>query len=549
MDLMRREVKNRVETLFFPKRIVKVFGGVTNPENLLGEKEIITTFNETRVTRFEKKPKERTFVLIDLGKEIHGSAKIVVTDANCPTAKFRLTFGESVSEALSSIGDKNATNDHSPRDFEVVLSRLSVVEYAQTGYRFLKIEMLSDDCWMNVKSVVGVCKTENFKRKGYIKTSDPLLDEIFETAVYTCFINMQDGLIWDGIKRDRLVWAGDLNSEILTSSYMYGTTVNIKNSLQILKDTTPNNVWMNGIPTYSAWWVLNLCDYYRLSGDEAYFAQNIGYVNQILADFDGCISENGEMNFAKTGKSPGLQFYLDWPSCETPDAVFGTAMLISYTMQKLLNVGYMGIEAKRAKSIIKKLQIHIKAPVTFKQVLAMQVLCGADKQKARAALEKDGAAGYTTFMSYALFTALFETGSNQVLNIIKEFYGGMLSRGATTFWEDFDVSWLEGSGRIDEEPKEGEKDIHGDYGNFCYRGLRHSLCHGWSCGVAAFMVEKLVGLEVLDPGFKRVRIKPNLCGLKHLKAKIPTPYGAILVQCNQKGTKITLPEHIELIKE
>ena len=549
MDLMRKVVTNKVETLFFPKRIVKVCGGVTNPDNLLVEKEMITTFNETRVTRFEKKKGERAFVVIDLGKEIHGSAKIAVTWSNCADAKFRLTFGESVSEALSDVGYKNATNDHSPRDFEIVLSRLSVVEYAQTGYRFLKIEMLTDDCWVDIKGIAGVCKTESFKKKGYIKTSDPLLNKIFDTAVYTCFINMQDGLIWDGIKRDRLVWAGDLNSEILTSSYMYGTTVNIKNSLQILKDTTPDNVWMNTIPTYSAWWILNLCDYYRLSGDEAYFAQNIGYINQIIQDFDACIEENGDMDFKKTGKPAGMDFYLDWPSYETPDAKQGTAMLISYTMQKLLNVGYTGVDVDCAKGLIKKLLPHVKVPVSFKQVLAMQVLCGANKQKARVQLEKGGAAGFTTFMSYALFMALFETGSDQVLNIIKEFYGGMLSRGATTFWEDFDISWLEGSGRIDEEPKENEKDIHGDYGNFCYEGLRHSLCHGWSCGVAAFMVEKMVGLEILEPGFKRVRITPNLCGLEYLKAKIPTPYGAIYVECNKNGTKVRLPEHVELIKD
>jgi hypothetical protein len=64
----------------------------------------------------------------------------------------------------------------------------------------------------------------------------------------------------------------------------------------------------------------------------------------------------------------------------------------------------------------------------------------------------------------------------------------MLDRGATTFWEDFHIEWLEGTGRID-ELDETKKDIHGDCGAHCYVGFRHSLCHGWSAGVAKFIKE------------------------------------------------------------
>ena len=58
---------------------------------------------------------------------------------------------------------------------------------------------------------------------------------------------------------------------------------------------------------------------------------------------------------------------------------------------------------------------------------------------------------------------------------------------ATTFWEDFDLAWLDGSSRIDELPKEGERDLHGDYGKHCYLGFRHSFCHAWSTGILRFM--------------------------------------------------------------
>ena len=83
------------------------------------------------------------------------------------------------------------------------------------------------------------------------------------------------------------------------------------------------------------------------------------------------------------------------------------------------------------------------------------------------------AKGLSTFMSYHILNALSQSASIiDALSILKESYGGMISRGATTFWENFDVEWLEGSGRIDEPTPYNLLDLHGDFGEFCYKGFR-----------------------------------------------------------------------------
>ena len=51
-------------------------------------------------------------------------------------------------------------------------------------------------------------------------------------------------------------------------------------------------------------------------------------------------------------------------------------------------------------------------------------------------------------------------------------------------------------GRIDEFPAANQKDIHGDFGNHCYLNFRHPLCHGWSSGVIAFIVEHILGIKI-----------------------------------------------------
>ena len=91
-------------------------------------------------------------------------------------------------------------------------------------------------------------------------------------------------------------------------------------------------------------------------------------------------------------------------------------------------------------------------------------------------------------MSYYILSAIASRDEKLAIDLMKEYYGGMLDRGATTFWEDFHIEWLEGTGSID-SIDETKKDLHGDCGAFCYVGFRHSLCHGWSTGVLKFIKE------------------------------------------------------------
>ena len=134
----------------------------------------------------------------------------------------------------------------------------------------------------------------------------------------------------------------------------------------------------------------------------------------------------------------------------------------------------------------------------------------------------------STFMAYYILKADAIAGGKNQIAMIKEYFGAMLSRGATTFWEDFDLSWLEGSGRIDEFPAPGQKDIHGDYGAFCYQGLRHSFCHGWASGVLAFLYEYLLGVKMLPGG--KYQVEPTAMGLQQVEGVVPVPVGMLKVQ-------------------
>jgi len=499
---------------------IKEMQGIENSKALFVKRHTAISFKKVDCIEFTE---TGSYIVLDFGKELCGGLRLITRSAKNLTT-FRITFGESYSEACTDIGNKNAGNDHSPRDFEVKVPFMSDLTFGQTGFRFARIELLSDGPVL-VKNIYAVNTLPYFEKEAVIRTSDEELNHILDTAIYTLKLNLQNGYILDGIKRDRLVWCGDLHQEILNSIYLFGDNSNVTNSLSFLQEETPTTEWMNTIPSYSAWWVINFCDYCRLTGNRTYFKENKIYAEDILKHFDECVDADGTMHLGDSKSA----FFLDWPTRGTEDVVIGTAAIIMLAAKMYLQKE----ENTSCRSLIQKLFVYLDKDCVTKQARAFQVLAGRNASGEELFLEKGGASGFSTFMAYYILKADAMAGGTNMLSIIKEYFGAMISRGATTFWEDFNMDWLKGSGRIDELPKEGEKDIHGDYGAFCYEGFRHSLCHGWASGVLAFFIEHIIGLELRDGG-ERYEVHPNTYGIEEIYAKIPTLTGWLEIEI-QKG--------------
>ena len=154
-------------------------------------------------------------------------------------------------------------------------------------------------------------------------------------------------------------------------------------------------------------------------------------------------------------------------------------------------------------------------------------------------------------MSYYILKAVASFDKEKAVEMMKEYYGAMLDKGATSFWEDFSMDWVENTCRIDEFPKAGEKDIHGDFGAYCYIGVRHSLCHGWSSGIIAFLIENVVGIQVKEKGFTKIEIQP-MESIDCMKCDVPTPYGIVSLETvlsagGKKQVQVRKPKEIEII--
>lgn len=548
---MQNRYDERVRETLFPVRIVKCFGKVTNTEGLLTEKSLQIGLNEPDCTVFENGSSgESAAVLLDFGREINGSVRILTFSSYSDgPVSVNITCGESVSEALSGLGCKNSTNDHAVRSADHLLPSYSDMTFNETGFRFVYLRLNGEFAKLSVKSVAAVSVYRDIPALGSFCCDNEALNKIYDTAAYTCKLCLQN-YIWDGIKRDRLVWVGDMHPEMLTVRSVFGDIPIVEETLDYIRNATPLPDWMNNMPTYSMWWMIIVRDWYFYTGEKEFLESNREYIISLSNRICSLVSEDG---------SDGIGYYfLDWPTNGTKAGEYGSRALLVLALNAAAELtGYCG-DNDTAALCNKKSEILKNCEWSScgaKQTAAMLSLAGCyDKDKAANEILEGGAEGFSTFMSYYLLKAAAKKDMTETLSVLEEYYGTMLKLGATSFWEDFNIDWAKNASPIDEIPEDGKGDIHGDNGAFCYKGFRHSLCHGWASAPTAFLAEEVLGIHILSSGCKKIEIKPNLGNLSWAKGTYPTPYGIISVDCRriENGeihTKWTAPEEIEVISE
>jgi hypothetical protein len=100
---------------------------------------------------------------------------------------------------------------------------------------------------------------------------------------------------------------------------------------------------------------------------------------------------------------------------------------------------------------------------------------------------------------------------------MRERYGPMLARGATTLWESFEPTG--------------------------------SLCHGFSATPVYQLSSMALGVTPLEPGCARVRVAPQPADLEWARGVVPTVRGDVAVAWERRGDElvidVTVPEGSE----
>lgn len=128
----------------------------------------------------------------------------------------------------------------------------------------------------------------------------------------------------------------------------------------------------------------------------------------------------------------------------------------------------------------------------------------------------------TPYFQFYELEALCRAGHpGEVLERIKAYWGGMLDRGAVTFWEEFDP----------DASVEEQYDMYGDR-------FGKSLCHAWGASPVYLLGRYFMGLRPLCPGGEHFAVEPHLEFFDKLDCHFPIADGTVEMKWDGKKLSV-----------
>ncbi|HBL40767.1 MAG TPA: alpha-rhamnosidase, partial [Ruminococcaceae bacterium] len=295
------------------------------------------------------------------------------------------------------------------------------------------------------------------------------------------------------------VWSGDAYQSFLINRYLYEDDAITKRTLLALLGKPPYREHINTINDYSAYLILAVCEYIEQSGDLRFLRQVIDSVEALYQFICSRLSDEGYVV-----KRKGDWIFMDWHSFDKTDPFCPEQILLwkVHTAMAKLNQS-LGESAedciRRAEKLKEKIekdfwceekQAYIDSFASGQKKVTRHAAVFAilfdfvDTEKARllgkSVLENETVAPITTpyFKLYELM-ALCRLGKIEPMQqYLTEYWGGMLSLGATSIWEAYDPT------------QSGEQHLS-MYG----KPFDRSLCHAWGSGPIYLLGRYCCGVE------------------------------------------------------
>lgn len=453
-----------------------------------------------------------------------GLGRVVVRAASAPV----VVTGETVAEASAGAEAGESRFDVDPRGDGTWASR------HRLGFRYATVRGAAPG---RVRAELSVRAAP---RRGAFVCADDRLTRVWAASALTLRSCLQ-GLLVDGIKRDRMPWAGDLAVNLAPLAYAFGDAAVVRDSLRAL--SRPRTPHVNGIADYSLWWVIAHELHHRHAGDEAFLAAQAHAVHDLLdrladeTDARGLLRPvPGAEAFVGAGGGAGGAVFLDWGVrleagrdpvalqvlwCWALGAAGRVLALADHPgaarwTERAGRVRALLRPAVRADGAWSTYVDGDSAPDPYATMLAAHAgLVDGDLPEAAQRAVLDARFG-TPFMAALALRAL--TGEHRVAAVrrIADRWGAMLDDGSATFWEE-----LPGDGPTSTAM----------YG----RPFGMSRCHGWASGPAAALPELVLGLRPTAPGWRTAVAAPRLGDLAWAAAVVPVPGGDLMVTATADG--------------
>lgn len=400
--------------------------------------------------------------------------------------------------------------------------------------------------------------------EGVLITSDERINRLYEVGKHTLKICRQT-LHLDSPKHcEPLICSGDYMIESLMAYMAFGDTRLTRFDVVRIADILRKQDGYMFHTTYSMFWLQMLYDNYLYSGDISVLLECEDAVTLLMERFHGYLGDNGLIEKARS------YMFVDWVGVDgytlhhPPKALGQTVLNACYYNGLRLCTEICRILGsteraeryrERAAALKEAFYKHLYVPEKglfrdglntpnqvpewdylpantdkvyySKQANILAVLYGLCKDEAREedilhrVMTDDTLTDIQPYFAHFLIDALVKTDTFDKYgwNIISRWFP-MLEASPKGLAE----GWISPPDYI----------------------FDHS--HAWGGTPVYQLPRNLSGLTMIEPGFKRISLKPRLFGLDFADVRIPTPYGTICVtQEKGKEPSISVPDGIELV--
>ena len=457
-------------------------------------------------------------MLYDFGRETFGYVRL-----SGLVGVAHLYYGESREEAL----DK----DHC-ETLDIVSTHQ---ELGSKAFRYVYVKT-ADNSHYDSLSMDYEYAPYDESHSGTFACSDKLLNKIWEVGAYTMDLTTREFFL-DGIKRDRWTWSGDAIQSYLMNYYLRFDTECVKRTIRQLRGKDPVTAHINTIMDYTFYWFKSILDYYQYTGDLTFISEMYPKMCTLM-DY---VLERTNSDGLVEGKADDWIFvdWVDFPMHKRgvlafEQILFYKALMTMHTCATLLH--QTDPYQQLAENVICKTRQllwnddcqawehaieegEINHQITkFPNMFAIlyDIVDDATKRNiVDSVMENNKIDPITTpYMRFYELEALCMMGrQTQVLQEIRNYWGGMLREGATSFWEKY-------------IPSEQGTEHLAMYG----RPYGKSLCHAWGASPVYLLGRYFLGIQPTQPGYATWEARPYLADLEWMEGRVPTPNGIIHIR-------------------
>mgnify|MGYP002624648780 CR=1 FL=1 len=376
--------------------------------------------------------------------------------------------------------------------------------------------------------------------KAMFESGDERLNRIWQVAEHT--FRLCSGVFFiDGVKRDKWIWSGDAYQSLFVNRYLLSDPDIERRTLLALRGNDPMTTHINTIVDYSMLWLLAVKRHTDVFGDPGFLRLIWPKCRSLMAFLESQLDAEGFL----VGREDDWIF-IDWAELDKT-APFAAEQMLLYACYEAMGQLSGTLRENAAPWIEKQLRLYEQIQTRFwdaekgafldsftsglrhvsRQTNLFALRFGLCEQEQKTQILQnvilnDAISAITTpYFAFFELDALGEAGMTDALyRRMDAYWGGMLDRGAVTFWEEFDET----------VPENEQYDMYGDK-------FGKSLCHAWAASPLYLIGRYLVGLADTAEGFT---LAPCFSLLpEHLTVTLPVDGGAHRVTLIRDGESFT----------